>query len=54
MLERVRDAGYSASGIKFDFFLNETIWLGHEIIEHGINPNKEKMKSVIKLKPWTS
>ena len=35
---------------KSEFFLNRTKWLGHEIDETGIKPNKEKVKAILELK----
>ena len=35
-------------------FLQETIWLGHEITEHGKKPKKDKIKAILKFKSPTS
>ena len=50
VLKKLEDAGYRASEQKSEFFLNSTKWLGHEIDETGINPNKEKVKAILELK----
>ena len=50
VLKKLEDAGYRASERKSDFFLNSTIWLGHEIDKTGIKPNKEKVKAIPGLK----
>ena len=50
ILEKLENAGYRASEIKSEFFLNKTKWLGHEIDEMGIKPNKEKVKAILELK----
>ena len=42
VLKKLEDAGYRASEKKSEFFLNKTKWLGHEIDETGIKPNKKK------------
>ena len=42
ILKKLENAGYRASERKSEFFLNKTKWLGHEIDEMGIKPNKEK------------
>ena len=49
-LKKLEDAGYRASERKSEFFLNSTKWLGHEIDETGIKPNKEKVKAILELK----
>ena len=50
VLKKLKDAGYRASERKSDFFLNKTKWLGHEIDETGIEPNKENVKTILDLK----
>ena len=50
VLKKLEDAGYRASERKSEFFLNSTKWLGHEIDETGIKPNKEKVKAILELK----
>ena len=44
VLKKLEDAGYRASEKKSEFFQNKMKWLGHEIDEEGIKPNKEKVK----------
>ena len=34
---------------KSEFFFHKTKWLGHEIDETGIKPNKEKVKAILDL-----
>ena len=43
-------AGYRASEKKSEFFQNQMKWLGNEIDEDGIKPNKEKVKAILDLK----
>ena len=31
--------------------MTQTKWLGHEIDENGIKPNKDKVKAILKLDP---
>ena len=50
VLKKLEDAGYQASERKSEFFLKSTKWLGHEIDETGIKPNKEKVKAILELK----
>ena len=50
VLKKLEDAGYRASERKSEFFLKSTKWLGHEIDETGIKPNKEKVKAILQLK----
>ena len=50
VIKKLEDAGYRAGERKSEFFLNSTKWLGHEIDETGIKPNKEKVKAVLDLK----
>ena len=50
ILGKLENAGYRASERKSEFFLNRTKWLGHEIDETGIKPNKEKVKAILELK----
>ena len=50
ILKKLEDAGYRAKERKSEFFLNKTKWLGHEIDETGIKPNKEKVKAILDLK----
>ena len=54
ILEQLQEAGYGASEKKSEFCFKEIIWLGHKIIEHGLKPNKEKIKAILQLKPPTS
>ena len=48
-LKQLQEPGYCASK-KIEFFLNETIWLGHEITEHERKLNQEKTKVILQLK----
>ena len=41
VLDKLEKAGYRASKKKSEFFMKETKWLGHEINENGIKPNKK-------------
>ena len=50
ILKKLENAGYRASERKPECFLNKTKWLGHEIDEMGIKPNKEKVKAILELK----
>ena len=50
VLKKLEDAGYRASGRKSELFKNKMKWLGHEIDENGIKPNKEKVKAILELK----
>ena len=45
VLKKLEDAGYRASEKKSEFFQNKMKWLGHEIDEEGIKPNKKKSQS---------
>ena len=49
VLKKLEDAGYRASEKKSEFFQNKMKWLGHEIDEEGIKPNK-KVKAILDLK----
>ena len=49
-MKKLDNARYRASERKSEFFLNTTKWLGHEIDETGIKPNKEKVKATPELK----
>ena len=44
VLKKLENAGYRASEKKSEFFQNKMKWLGHEIDEEGIKPNKKKSK----------
>ena len=50
VLKELEDAKYRASENKSELSLNKTKWLGHEIDENGIKPNKENVKAIIDLK----
>ena len=50
VLKKLENAGYRASEKKSEFFQNKIKWLGHEIDEDGIKPNKEKVKAILDLK----
>ena len=50
VLNKLEKAGYRAGKKKFEFFMNETKWLGHEINKNGIKPNEEKVEAILKLK----
>ena len=50
VLKKLEDAGYRASERKSEFFKNKMKWLGHEIDENGIKPNKEKVEAILELK----
>ena len=50
VLKKLENAGYRASERKSELFSNKTRWLGHEIDETGIKPNKEKGKAILDLK----
>ena len=50
VLKKLGNAGYRASEKKSEFFQNKIKWLGHEIDEDGIKPNKEKVKTILDLK----
>ena len=50
VLKKLEDAGYRATERKSEFFKNEMKWLGHEIDENGIRPNKENVKAILELK----
>ena len=51
VLKKLEDAGYRASERKSEFFLKSTKWLGHEIDETVIKPNKEKVKAILEIIP---
>ena len=53
-LKELQEDGYRASEKKSKFFLEETTLLELKITEHGIKPNKEKMKMILQLKPPAS
>ena len=40
VLKKLENVGYRASERKSEFLLSKTQWLGHEIDETGIVPNK--------------
>ena len=50
VLKKLENAGYRASEKKSEFFQIKIKWLGHEIDENGIKPNKEKVKAILDLK----
>ena len=50
ILGKMEEAGYRASEKKSEFFLKKTKWLGNEIDETGIKPNKEKVKAILEIK----
>ena len=50
VLRKLENAGYRSSEKKSEFFQNKMKWLGHEIDEDGIKPNKEKIKAMLDLK----
>ena len=50
LLKKLEDAGYRAKERKSEFFKNKIKWLGHEIDENGIKPNKVKVKAILELK----
>ena len=50
VLKKLENACYRASEKKSEFFLNKMKWLGHEIVENGIKPNKEEVKAILDLK----
>ena len=50
VLKKLENTGYRASEKKSEFFLRKSSWLGHEIDETGITPNKEKLKAFLDLK----
>ena len=49
VLEKLENR-YRANERKSQFFKNKMKWLGHEINEDGIKPNKEKVKAISELK----
>ena len=49
-MRKLENSGSRANEKKSEFFQNETKWLGHEIDEDGIKPNKEKVKAILNLK----
>ena len=49
VLKILENAGYRASERKSEFFKSKMKWLGHEIDEDGIKPNKEKVKAILEL-----
>ena len=50
VLKKLENAGYRASEKKSEFFQNKIEWLGHEIDEDEIKPNKGKVKAILDLK----
>ena len=50
VLSKLKKADCRASKRKSENFLKQTTWLGHEIDENGIKPNKEKVEATLKLK----
>ena len=50
LLKKLENDGYKANEKKSEFFQNKMKWLGHEIDEEGIKPNKEKVKAILDLK----
>ena len=51
VLNKLEKAGYRASEKNSEFFMKQTKWLGHEIDENGIKPNKAKVEAILKLNP---
>ena len=51
VLIKLEKVGYKASKKKSEFFMCKTKQLGHEIDEHGIKPNEEKVEATLKFKP---
>ena len=47
---KLLEAGCRARERKSEFFLQETIWLGYEITEHGIKMDKDMIKATLELK----
>ena len=50
ILKKLQEAGYRANEEKYEAFLIETIWLRHEVTEHGRKPNREKINAILQLK----
>ena len=50
VLKKLENAGFKANEKKSELFQNKIEWLGHEIDEDGIKPNKEKFKTILDLK----
>ena len=50
VLRKLENAGYRESERTSKFFQNKMKWLGQEIDENGIKPNKEKVKDTLDLK----
>ena len=49
ILNKMEKVGYRASKRKSEFFMIQAKWLGHEIDEHRIKPNEEKVEAILKL-----
>ena len=49
-IEKIGKRRVQSKRKKFEFFKNKMKWLGHEIAEDGIKPNKEKVKAILELK----
>ena len=50
-LNKLEKAGYRAKRRKYEFFMSQTIWSGHEIDENGIKLYEEKVEAILQLKP---
>ena len=47
VLNKLEKEGYRASKKKSEFFMKQTMWLGHKIDENGIKPNEEKIEAIL-------
>ena len=54
VLTKLENEGYRANKKKSNFYLKETVCLGHTISQDGVRPNKEKTKAINKLNPPTN
>ena len=50
VLEELEKAAHRTSEKKSKYFKNKIKWLGYEIDEYGLKPNKEKVKAIVDLK----
>ena len=50
VLTKFKNAGYTLSENKTEFFKSEIEWVGHKINQNGITPLQDKLKAVLELK----
>ena len=54
ILSKLQENGYRASEKKTELFKKELTWLGYEINQNGVKPNKDKTEAITKLEAPTN